>query len=178
MANKWLIANNRFLWSASVKYHYELLPENVTRDKAAGGGWWYLDRKSKKFILFSKSDDFGYASKEDILSALNRTLFSPWMDGIGFYITRFDNLADAIVEINDKQIQPDWVYDDASELIVDDMLPVTNSGNKESMVQFIGDTHYDYLSKGTPIVKDKKIGRNDPCGCGSGKKNKKCCNTQ
>ena len=25
------------------------------------------------------------------------------------------------------------------------------------------------------IVKDKKIGRNDPCPCGSGKKYKKCC---
>ncbi len=29
-------------------------------------------------------------------------------------------------------------------------------------------------SSGT-IVKDKKIGRNDPCPCGSGKKYKKCC---
>jgi preprotein translocase subunit SecA len=27
-----------------------------------------------------------------------------------------------------------------------------------------------------PIVKkDKKVGRNDPCPCGSGKKYKKCC---
>ena len=65
MANKWLIANNKFLWSSSVQYHYELLPNNVTRDKAAGGGWWFLDRKTKKFILFSKSEDFGYAKKEN-----------------------------------------------------------------------------------------------------------------
>ena len=26
-----------------------------------------------------------------------------------------------------------------------------------------------------PIVMDKKVGRNDPCPCGSGKKYKKCC---
>lgn len=26
-----------------------------------------------------------------------------------------------------------------------------------------------------PIIKDNKIGRNDPCPCGSGKKYKKCC---
>ena len=26
-----------------------------------------------------------------------------------------------------------------------------------------------------PIVKDYKIGRNDPCPCGSGKKYKNCC---
>ena len=30
-------------------------------------------------------------------------------------------------------------------------------------------------SKGTPIVNEPKIGRNDPCLCGSGKKYKKCC---
>lgn len=29
--------------------------------------------------------------------------------------------------------------------------------------------------KQKPIVKGKKIGRNDPCPCGSGKKYKKCC---
>ena len=27
----------------------------------------------------------------------------------------------------------------------------------------------------TTIVKDKKVGRNEPCPCGSGKKYKKCC---
>jgi uncharacterized protein len=29
--------------------------------------------------------------------------------------------------------------------------------------------------KSNTIVKDKKVGRNDPCPCGSGKKYKKCC---
>jgi uncharacterized protein len=29
--------------------------------------------------------------------------------------------------------------------------------------------------KGVPVVKAAKIGRNDPCKCGSGKKSKKCC---
>ncbi|GEM_PF-1139589 len=27
----------------------------------------------------------------------------------------------------------------------------------------------------TPVIKEKKVGRNDPCPCGSGKKYKKCC---
>ena len=27
----------------------------------------------------------------------------------------------------------------------------------------------------TTIVKDAKVGRNEPCPCGSGKKYKKCC---
>ncbi len=30
-------------------------------------------------------------------------------------------------------------------------------------------------SRSEPVVKSKKIGRNDPCPCGSGKKYKKCC---
>ena len=37
----------------------------------------------------------------------------------------------------------------------------------------VHDTHIK--QKGTPIKKDKKIGRNDPCPCGSGKKYKQCC---
>jgi preprotein translocase subunit SecA len=32
-------------------------------------------------------------------------------------------------------------------------------------------------AKPQTVVKDKKIGRNDPCTCGSGKKYKKCCGT-
>ncbi|WIV11216.1 SEC-C metal-binding domain-containing protein [Proteiniborus sp. MB09-C3] len=32
----------------------------------------------------------------------------------------------------------------------------------------------EYRSSKT-VVKDKKVGRNDPCPCGSGKKYKKCC---
>ena len=29
--------------------------------------------------------------------------------------------------------------------------------------------------KAQPVVKPEKIGRNEPCPCGSGKKYKKCC---
>ena len=34
---------------------------------------------------------------------------------------------------------------------------------------------YKQQKSSTTIVKGKKIGRNDPCPCGSGKKYKKCC---
>lgn len=33
-----------------------------------------------------------------------------------------------------------------------------------------------YRKSHTPIKRSKKIGRNTPCNCGSGKKNKNCCN--
>jgi preprotein translocase subunit SecA len=32
--------------------------------------------------------------------------------------------------------------------------------------------------KGPPVVKGDKVGRNDPCPCGSGKKHKKCCGAE
>ena len=35
-------------------------------------------------------------------------------------------------------------------------------------------TNADEISK-TIVNKEKKVGRNDPCPCGSGKKYKKCC---
>ena len=34
---------------------------------------------------------------------------------------------------------------------------------------------YKEQKRSTTVVKDKKIGRNDPCPCGSGKKYKQCC---
>ena len=39
--------------------------------------------------------------------------------------------------------------------------------------KIVHDTHLK--TKGTPIKNDKRIGRNDPCPCGSGKKYKNCC---
>jgi len=38
------------------------------------------------------------------------------------------------------------------------------------------DTEDEFLSNNEPILRDEnKVGRNDPCPCGSGKKYKKCC---
>lgn len=34
---------------------------------------------------------------------------------------------------------------------------------------------YTSQKKSGTVVKEKKVGRNDPCPCGSGKKHKKCC---
>jgi preprotein translocase subunit SecA len=39
-------------------------------------------------------------------------------------------------------------------------------------LQFVGG---DSTTTQQPVIKGKKVGRNDPCTCGSGKKYKKCC---
>ena len=46
--------------------------------------------------------------------------------------------------------------------------------NFESALEDYLSTDFGDLEEGT-IVKGEKIGRNDPCPCGSGKKYKKCC---
>lgn len=55
---------------------------------------------------------------------------------------------------------------------------------KESLLKFLETGDYGYIRyenyappeiNHVPIVKQPKIGRNDDCPCGSGKKYKKCC---
>ena len=46
---------------------------------------------------------------------------------------------------------------------------------EEASQQELTATHGDGTLEKKPVVKGKKVGRNDPCPCGSGKKYKKCC---
>lgn len=62
---------------------------------------------------------------------------------------------------NMVEAQADWLY----ELEEWDSL-LTPERRKEL---------YREQKNSTTVVKEKKIGRNDPCPCGSGKKYKKCC---
>lgn len=62
---------------------------------------------------------------------------------------------------NMVEAQADWLY----ELEEWDAL-LTQERRKDL---------YREQKSSTTVVKDKKVGRNDPCPCGSGKKYKKCC---
>ncbi|MFA5523954.1 MAG: preprotein translocase subunit SecA [Tissierellales bacterium] len=46
---------------------------------------------------------------------------------------------------------------------------------RERVAKVTGTSHGESEKKSKPVVKGDKIGRNDPCPCGSGKKYKKCC---
>ena len=75
--------------------------------------------------------------------------------------------------INDslKQPNPIETMDETTELSLD--------YDKEKLYYNMVGAKAEWLYKeqksSTTIVKDKKIGRNDPCPCGSGKKYKYCC---
>jgi uncharacterized protein len=62
---------------------------------------------------------------------------------------------------NMVEAKADWLY----ELPVWDTL-LTEEKRKELFME---------QKKSGTVVKEKKVGRNDPCPCGSGKKYKKCC---
>lgn len=55
----------------------------------------------------------------------------------------------------------DWLYE------LEEWEPLLSEDRRKELYR-------EQRNSGT-IVKDKKIGRNDPCPCGSGKKYKKCC---
>ena len=51
----------------------------------------------------------------------------------------------------------------------------TEHMERERVAKVTGSSHGNEKPKQKTVVKGKKIGRNDPCPCGSGKKYKKCC---
>ena len=72
----------------------------------------------------------------------------------------------------------DQMIDDIKEHTVRDVLavmPAPNVTERKQVATPISTSHGDTPIKKKPIVKAIKVGRNDPCPCGSGKKFKKCC---
>ena len=52
---------------------------------------------------------------------------------------------------------------------------ITRAPERRQTTYNLSYSHSDGAEKAQPVRKQKKIGRNDPCRCGSGKKYKKCC---
>jgi len=82
------------------------------------------------------------------------------------------------VTINTERFQSIVIQDDVLgrvelDMAADGLLPAIV---QHEVDHFDGLTIYD--RKRRPIVKTKKIGRNELCPCGSGKKYKKCCELQ
>ena len=53
--------------------------------------------------------------------------------------------------------------------------PVTTALKREQVAQPLHFSSDGTVSTNRTVRKKKKVGRNDPCPCGSGKKYKKCC---
>ena len=80
----------------------------------------------------------------------------------------FEMFQDMVARIREETITILFRIQVAEPRAVDEL-----STPKEQELNF---SHNDPSVKKQPVVRDKeKIGRNDPCPCGSGKKYKKCC---
>ena len=92
------------------------------------------------------------------------------------------------VIISTEQSESDWYYSGASTpKDSKGSWEKEHSNNKDEQIRLLESVcvqhEIDHLNgvicmdrkRDTTIVKDRKVGRNEPCPCGSGKKYKKCC---
>lgn len=69
-----------------------------------GGGWWHFDIPGKKVYLYSKSEQFGALTKEQIIAALPKTIeedtahFNWYFAGHEIYFSEATGLSQAIEE--------------------------------------------------------------------------------
>jgi uncharacterized protein len=133
------------------------------QNRIAGG----LDRSPSEFVpLFLVHTDWSYVE---------------WVDGfdvgMGFAIEHWDAATKArtdlwgpIVSFGDPKLR-EIVGDDWHEVVAS-----LSAGVIGFRDYFRGETRAEFLAAHTPHVrKGAKVGRNDPCPCGSGRKYKKCC---
>ena len=114
-----------------------------------------------------------------------RVIDEAWIDHIG----AMEHLREGIGLRGYGQIQPLQAYTMEGYELFDNLMADISSNisiyllkaevrqnterKEQTSNKIVHDTHIK--QKGQPIKKDKKVGRNDLCPCGSGKKYKQCC---
>ena len=102
-------------------------------------------------------------------------IMTGFLDGINESLKGYENPIDTMEEdtVVKIEIDPEKLYYNMVEAKADWLynLPMWDQILTEEKRKELYKTH---KASGT-IVKGPKIGRNDPCPCGSGKKYKKCC---
>lgn len=115
---------------------------------------------------------------------LLRTVDTKWMD----HIDAMDQLKQGIGlrayrqrdPVQEYQFEASSMFEEMIYNIKEDTIKVLfhvrveRAPERERVAEPTATNHDDSLKK-KPVVKEKKVGRNDPCPCGSGKKYKQCC---
>ncbi len=96
-----------------------------------------------------------------------------------------DNLADEVVStafnftvkaIDETKLAQRWIINElakeefSTQKAIKGIIELSKKENEQ--------LDNEYTEKGETIIKGEKVGRNEPCPCGSGKKYKKCCMTK
>jgi len=167
MARKYIITDDQFIMG-NVKYHFELKPE---RSKAhpEGGGFWHIDPQKKIFYLYGVSSDFGGIMRERLKEVLSTTLLNPNLNGYEIHHSYSLQFPDAT----------DWEHIHTIDLAalagVGGTPDATDAQGNFMDMKTSGALPRRRSTKAVPVRVEKKVGRNEPCPCGSGKKYKKCC---
>ncbi len=136
-------------------------------------------------LYSEKEAEFGEEQMREVERVvLLRAVDLKWMD----HIDAMDQLKQGIGLRAYRQTDPVQEYQIEGMRMFDGMI----YSIKEETIQFLyrlkaekkverervaepTSTNYDDSVKREPVRRDKKVGRNDPCPCGSGKKYKNCC---
>lgn len=136
-------------------------------------------------IYSSKEATFGEEQMREIERVvLLRVVDTKWMD----HIDSMDHLKQGIGLRAYRQQDPVQAYQFEGSAMFEEMIynikldtirfllhvQVEKAPERERVVKETS-TNYDDSVKKEPIKKDKRVGRNDLCTCGSGKKYKNCC---
>ena len=167
----------------------DFVSENLTKDEI-------LDTLTSRAIELWKSKEalFGEEQMREIERViLLRNVDEKWMD----HLEAMDDLRDSIGlqayaqrnPLSEYKIQGADLFDEMIMAIRDDtvrgILSVMPKEKPIERVQVVKPTEEGFMNLGqrrvqkaptnTPLRNENKVGRNDPCPCGSGKKYKKCC---
>lgn len=164
------------------------LPKRTMRKEEIEG----MDREELKEVLMEKALKLYEAKEEEIGSdnmremervILLRVVDSKWMD----HLDAMDQLRDGISLRAYGQQDPVQAY----QVEGFDMFQELIKSIRQDTIKYIFNVRVNRIPQREqvaepittnedgggrkPIVKEEKVGRNDPCPCGSGKKYKKCC---
>jgi len=169
--------------------HNAFLPKRTLKVDDISG----LDKEELKETIFNKSMEI-YEAKEAEIGSENmrelervillRVVDSKWMD----HLDAMDQLREGISLRAFGQQDPVQAY----QIEGYDMFMELINNIKQETIKYIFNvnvnrvpqrqqvaeevtTNQEQSSGNKPVVKEEKVGRNDPCPCGSGKKYKKCC---
>ncbi len=156
--------------------------DNLTKDKL-----FDIIKKVSESIYMKKEEEFGIETFREVERiVLLKTVDTLWMD----HIDAMDQLRQGIGlralgnedPVRAYQVEGFDMFEELIENIKSDTVKMLframpQQKMQRQMVAKITGTNSGEESeiKKKPVKKDKKVGRNDLCPCGSGKKYKKCC---
>ena len=183
---------NHYLGLITDKKNFEYTAEELARiDKAQ----WKEELVSRAFEIYHGKDELFSALpgvRPDAMREVEKVILlqnvdKKWMD----HLETMDELKEYIGLNSYAQRDPvamyriqgadlfDQMVDDIKEDTVRQILSVMPKPQATERVQVAKPTSEGFASGAPiakkPVVKTVKVGRNDPCPCGSGKKYKKCC---